>query len=105
MTPQKPAKLSVENFGPVRSGEVELKRLTIFIGPNNSGKSYMALLAYEPQFAIAQAPQRLVPLILRAESLHIADLQIINRNRISFRGKHHPIKSARCGVALGTLIE
>jgi predicted ATPase len=38
--------LSVENFGPIKSGTVELKPLTIFIGPNNSGKSYMATLAY-----------------------------------------------------------
>jgi len=39
-------KVCVENFGPVRRGEFELKPLTIFIGPNNSGKSYMALLVY-----------------------------------------------------------
>lgn len=56
MTPRKTAKLSVENFGPVRSGEVELKPLTIFIGPNNSGKSYMALLAYALYQALAVRP-------------------------------------------------
>ena len=39
-------KLSVQNFGPVKEGEFELKPLTIFIGPNNSGKSYMATLVY-----------------------------------------------------------
>ncbi|MBI2862456.1 MAG: AAA family ATPase [Chloroflexi bacterium] len=39
-------KVEVENFGPVREGEFELKPLTIFIGPNNSGKSYMALSVY-----------------------------------------------------------
>jgi AAA15 family ATPase/GTPase len=39
-------KVSVENFGPVREGEFELKPLTVFIGPNNSGKSYMALLVH-----------------------------------------------------------
>ncbi len=41
-----PLKLAVENFGPIRQGEIELKPLTVFIGPNNSGKSYMALLLY-----------------------------------------------------------
>ena len=39
-------KLSVQNFGPIKEGEFELKPLTIFIGPNNSGKSYMATLLY-----------------------------------------------------------
>ncbi|MGC8932750.1 MAG: AAA family ATPase [Candidatus Methanodesulfokora sp.] len=36
--------IEVENFGPVSSGRVELKPLTVFIGPNNSGKSYTAML-------------------------------------------------------------
>ena len=39
---QKNLKLAVKNFGPIREGEVEFKPLTVFIGPNNSGKSYMA---------------------------------------------------------------
>ena len=39
-------KISVENFGPIREGTVEFKPLTVFIGPNNSGKSYMATLMY-----------------------------------------------------------
>ena len=38
--------ISVENFGPIREGTVEFKPLTVFIGPNNSGKSYMATLMY-----------------------------------------------------------
>lgn len=39
-------RLAVKNFGPIREGEVEFKPLTVFIGPNNSGKSYMATLLY-----------------------------------------------------------
>ncbi|MDQ3838465.1 MAG: AAA family ATPase [Thermoproteota archaeon] len=46
MIKQRHLKISVENFGPIRSGEFELKPLTIFIGANNSGKSYLALLVY-----------------------------------------------------------
>jgi energy-coupling factor transporter ATP-binding protein EcfA2 len=38
--------LQAENFGPIRQGQVELRPLTVFIGPNNSGKSYAALLLY-----------------------------------------------------------
>lgn len=39
-------RLRVRNFGPIGSGEVEFRPLTILIGPNNSGKSYLAHLAY-----------------------------------------------------------
>jgi predicted ATPase len=38
--------LSVKNFGPIREGTLDLKPLTIIIGPNNSGKSYLASLLY-----------------------------------------------------------
>jgi len=46
MVEQRNLKVSVENFGPVKQGEFELRPLTVFIGPNNSGKSYMSLLIY-----------------------------------------------------------
>jgi predicted ATPase len=36
--------VEIENFGPISSGEARLRPLTIFIGPNNSGKSYTAML-------------------------------------------------------------
>lgn len=39
-------KLTLENFGPLRKAEIELKPMTIFIGPNNSGKSYVAMMFY-----------------------------------------------------------
>ncbi len=63
MDKQANLKLSVQNFGPVIEGEFELKPLTIFIGPNNSGKSYMALLVYALCQAMSGRPQRLSPLI------------------------------------------
>ena len=39
-------KISVKNFGPIIDGSVEVKPLTIFVGPSNSGKSYMAMAIY-----------------------------------------------------------
>lgn len=39
-------KLQVENFGPIVEGRVKLKPFTVFIGPNNAGKSYLATLLY-----------------------------------------------------------
>lgn len=38
--------LSVRDFGPIYSAEVELRPLTVFVGPSNTGKSYLAILIY-----------------------------------------------------------
>jgi len=38
--------LEIRNFGPVVDGLIEIKPLTIFVGPNNTGKSYIAMLYY-----------------------------------------------------------
>ena len=37
-------KLIVKNFGPIKNAELELKKVTIFIGPQGSGKSALAKL-------------------------------------------------------------
>jgi predicted ATPase len=39
-------RVTVKHFGPIREADVTLGALTVFIGPNNAGKSYMALLLY-----------------------------------------------------------
>ncbi len=39
-------RISVSDFGPIIEGKVALKPLTIFVGPSNAGKSYMAMLIY-----------------------------------------------------------
>ncbi len=38
--------LKLENFGPIVGGNVELKPMTVLVGPNNSGKSYLAMLLH-----------------------------------------------------------
>ena len=38
--------LSVKNFGPIYNAEIELRPLTVFVGPSNTGKSYLAILIY-----------------------------------------------------------
>jgi len=38
--------LEIRRFGPVKEGRVEFKPLTVFIGPNSSGKSLVAKLYY-----------------------------------------------------------
>ena len=38
--------LNIKDFGPIKSGSINLKKLTVFIGPSNSGKSYVAILLH-----------------------------------------------------------
>lgn len=38
--------LSVRDFGPIAQATVELRPLTVFVGPSNTGKSYLAILLY-----------------------------------------------------------
>ena len=38
--------LAVRHFGPIVKAEVDLRPLTVFVGPSNTGKSYLAILIY-----------------------------------------------------------
>ena len=38
--------LAVTNFGPIQKADIDLRPLTVFVGPSNTGKSYMAILVY-----------------------------------------------------------
>ncbi len=39
-------RLDVQDFGPIARASVEMRPLTVFIGPSNTGKSYLAMLLY-----------------------------------------------------------
>ena len=47
-------RLSVRDWGPVREGAVEIRPLTVFIGPNNTGKSYLAMLFYALALSVSR---------------------------------------------------
>ena len=38
--------LEVTNFGPIIEAKIDLRPLTVFVGPSNTGKSYLAILIY-----------------------------------------------------------
>ena len=38
--------LSVRDFGPIAEADIDLRPMTVFVGPNNTGKSYLAILVY-----------------------------------------------------------
>lgn len=39
-------RIAVRNFGPISEGGIDLRPLTIFVGPSNTGKTYLAVLIY-----------------------------------------------------------
>ena len=39
-------RLDVSNFGPIAEASVDLRPLTVFVGPSNTGKTYLAILTY-----------------------------------------------------------
>lgn len=38
--------LEVKNFGPIGEAKIDLRPLTVFVGPSNTGKTYLATLIY-----------------------------------------------------------
>ena len=39
-------RVAVENLGPIRKGDIDLRPLTVFVGPSNTGKTYFAMSIY-----------------------------------------------------------
>ena len=39
-------RISVTDFGPIAEGTIDLRPLTVFVGPSNTGKTYFAVLIY-----------------------------------------------------------
>ncbi len=46
-TQQQPnVEIAVKNFGPITEANIDLRPLTVFVGPSNTGKTYFATLVY-----------------------------------------------------------
>lgn len=58
-------RLRARNFGPIRDAEVEIRPLTVFVGPSNTGKSYLAGLLYALHRAVGPAGRDPLGLLLR----------------------------------------
>ena len=38
--------IAVKNFGPIAEATIDLRPLTVFVGPSNTGKTYFSTLIY-----------------------------------------------------------
>lgn len=75
-TPVGSYRLSVKDFGPIARAEVDLRPLTVFLGPGNTGKSYLATLIYVIHRVLEHSPRS-----PRRRSV---------RRRVSFRSDYLP---------------
>ena len=87
-------RVSVTNFGPIKSGSVDLRPLTVFVGPSNTGKTYFAILIYALHRSLEGFPR--IPVIrgypyqsialgigVDRNEAHFAELETEIRNIIS----------------------
>ena len=44
VVPFSPTRISVRDFGPIREADIHLGKVTVLMGPNNTGKTYFTLL-------------------------------------------------------------
>ena len=69
----KPLELTVSNFGPIAEASIELRPMSVFVGPSNTGKSCMAALVYAlHQFFNAYSGNRLPMLIRKRQNLDLS---------------------------------
>ena len=54
--------LTLKDFGPIAEASIDLKPLTVFMGPNGTGKSYAALAWY----ALSRSVQQIYPAVIES---------------------------------------
>ncbi|MHA1491103.1 MAG: AAA family ATPase [Promethearchaeota archaeon] len=78
-------KINFTNFGPIKKGDIFLRPLTIFVGPNNSGKSYSAKLIYSILKSFSALPEiteysgNFFPLFLNIETFNLDFKKLENK--------------------------
>jgi predicted ATPase len=74
-----PTKIFVKDFGPVKEADIDLGRVTILMGPNNTGKTYTAVLMLVLEQLVTQ--WSVAPALLKLTSLTLEEFiqQFIQR--------------------------
>ena len=73
--------LEVANFGPIVEAKIDLRPLTVFVGPSNTGKSYLAILIYALHRFFRAGPYPIMQTITNG-SLDDLDLPDNESNRL-----------------------
>ena len=81
LTKQDSLELEVANFGPIVEAKIDLRPLTVFVGPSNTGKSYLAILIYALHRFFRAGPYPIMQTITNG-SLDDLDLPDNESNRL-----------------------
>ena len=81
LTKQDSLELEVANFGPIVEAKINLRPLTVFVGPSNTGKSYLAILIYALHRFFRAGPYPIMQTITNG-SLDDLDLPDNESNRL-----------------------
>ncbi len=79
-------KLTVKNFGPIREAQnIDISPMTIFVGPSNTGKSYLAMLLYSifEVFADKEHTWKLSMLVRRERQNHLEIFNNLRKSQVS----------------------
>ena len=73
--PHKDLMLNVDGFGPIAEAEnVLIKPMTVFVGPSNAGKSYLAILLYAISRGLNDVPRHVHPARMKRYFEHYGTL-------------------------------
>ena len=76
-----PTRIFVKDFGPVREADIDLRRVTILMGPNNTGKTFTTVLMLVLNRFITY--WRVVPLLLSFKQVKFTEvLQTLRENLV-----------------------
>ena len=88
MTPS--LRFRVENLGPIRRGEIELRPLTLLIGKNNTGKTYAAQAIHAAHKALDGAASAEPGILLEATDVPMLEA-FLRRLRLAQDDKHEKL--------------
>jgi len=69
-----PTRIFVKDFGPVREADIDLRRVTILMGPNNTGKTFTTVLMLVLNRFITY--WRFVPLLLNFKQVKFTEDEV-----------------------------
>ena len=73
--------LSLRDFGPIANADLEIRPMTVLVGPSNTGKSYVTKLIYALHQAFARSSIALSGLTPQSLRLWNCDSEIVKRAR------------------------
>ena len=69
--------IGVEEFGKIKKAEIEMGRLILFVGENNSGKTFMMQLLYGVMSVIVKNSELSMKIVDKKDNDFVIDLEAL----------------------------